>query len=63
MYYNDENDKKRKIGIADFLYMLDGYGKYDCKLDHAECLKTDFNLWNGFQAKRVELATISDDVK
>ena len=61
MYYNDENDKTRKIGIADFLYMLDGYGNYDCKLDHSECLKTDFNLWNGFQAKRIDLKSLVND--
>ena len=63
MYYKDENEKTRKIGIVDFLYMLDGYGKYDCKLDHTECLKTNFNLWNGFQAKRIDLLTASDEVK
>jgi hypothetical protein len=54
MYYTD-NDKPKTLGLADFLYKLDGYGNLDVKLDHTDCKKTNFNLWNGFQAQRVNL--------
>jgi hypothetical protein len=62
MYYTD-NDKPKTLGLADFLYKLDGYGNLDVKLDHTDCKKTNFNLWNGFQAQRVNLELLDEPTR
>ncbi len=55
MHYNND-EIVMKIRLDQYMNTLNGYGGYDCKLDHDECRPTDFNIWNGFQAERVDLS-------
>ena len=59
MYYTVD-DKKKKISLDDYLYTLSAFGNLDCKLDHVDCKKTNFNLWNGFQAHKVDLNLLDE---
>lgn len=61
MYYMDGT--RKKITLSQYLARLNAFETYDCRLDPAECRPTDFNIWNGFQATRVDLNNISDTTR
>lgn len=44
--------KKERISLEEYLISRQAFGNYVCHMDTTKCLKTDFNLWSGFQAKR-----------
>jgi hypothetical protein len=48
VYYKNDDGKKIKLRIQDYILLKDGYKKIECKLSKAN--PKFFNLWSGFKA-------------
>lgn len=57
-----ENDKKIKIKFEDYLCKQQSFADIVCDLDIENCASDKFNIWSGFQAKRVDVPE-SDGLK
>lgn len=49
--------------LSDFLASYKSFGEFVCKLNNENTPDKSFNIWKGFQAERVNLNKISDEVK
>ena len=66
MYHlSADSGKERKIKerFDQYLRRQDGFGDIECKLDPKDASDYNFNLWTGFQAKRVEIKDQSEETK
>lgn len=63
MSYSIGGGKYEKISFSSVMEYFDNFNGVICNLDKSKMYLKEFNIWQGFKAREIDLDTIDDDIK